>query len=99
MSGMIWGYEVAVGENPSPRARFNSLVEDSGFEVTGVSTDGWIQSFTRADGLHFWRVANSRMGVGIQTARLVDGKFADHRPFYRGDNEKSLLAAMKRGVE
>lgn len=78
---------------PSPRDLWNAQAAALGLTVTDTGSDGWHRSWLRADGLHLWTITHYRMGMGIQSAWLREGRYADHRPYW-GDG--ALAAAARR---
>lgn len=89
-------------EHTSPRSRFNAAALELGLTIDHFSSDGWARSFTRADGLHLWRISDYYHGIGIQTAWIDPNRpdrYVDHQPFYKGDFLTSLRAAVLRPTE
>lgn len=86
-------------EHTSPRSRFNAEALALGLTIDHFSSDGWARSFTRADGLHLWRIIDYYHGIGVQTAWMSGDRYVDHQPFYTGDYTTSLRAAVLRPTE
>lgn len=80
----------------TPRERFNDLVHEFGLQVIETTTDGWIKSCIRDDGLYLWRIATMSGGIGIQTAYLVNVSFQYHIPYFEENYEEALKLAMRR---
>lgn len=83
------------------RDKFNAAALELGLTIDHTTSDGWARSFTRADGLHLWRITDWSGGMGIQTAWIgrQSDRYVDHQPFFKGDFLTSLRAAVLRPTE
>ena len=78
----------------TPRELWNEAVTNAGLTIRRMSSDGWIYSARRADGLYIWRL--SEPGT-LQTAFVNEkGLMSDHRMYQAQDVVDALSLAIER---
>lgn len=77
----------------SPRDELEAAGESLGLTLTKRTSDGWVYSWERADGLHIWRLFD---GGTVQTAWIKNGLFCGHRKFTGANYVEALTKAAER---